>query len=352
MSRGRGRPSREEVLRTLDRAIDDLRSVGGLPLPVEADAIWEGIWYEEAHHSTAIEGNTLILKEVERLLRDGKAVGSKELAEYLEVEGYAKAAQWVYAQAVEQPPDWSMGKRINVTELREIHKLVVEPAWLHSPPDALHAREGPGSFRQHDIRPFTGGMTPPAFPEVTALVTDWVRDANGGPAETQHPMTFVADLHARFERIHPFRDGNGRVGRLATNLLLVRHGFPPAVIYKRDRTRYLNALRRADRGDAGPLAEIFARAVTDGIYRFLLPGQRGRTGSSRFAPWLTLSSLATRWPSRRSAAGCAPFAGRISGSRRSSGCRSTRNAATSEAEFDLSERPENRTGQLHCVSNC
>src|SRR5712692_516187 len=111
--RGRGRPSRAEVLRSLDRAIDDLHSVGGLPLPAEADAIWEGIWYEEAHHSTAIEGNTLILKEVERLLRDGKAVGSKELAEYLEVEGYAKAARWVYTRAVEQIRDWSVGERIN-----------------------------------------------------------------------------------------------------------------------------------------------------------------------------------------------------------------------------------------------
>jgi hypothetical protein len=85
-------------------------------------------------------------------------------------------------------------------------------------------------------------------------------------------MLFVAEIHARFEQIHPFRDGNGRVGRLATNLLLVRHGFPPAIVYKRDRTRYLSALKRADRGDAGPLAEIFARAVTNGIHRFLLPG--------------------------------------------------------------------------------
>jgi fido (protein-threonine AMPylation protein) len=272
--RARGRPSREDVLRSLDTAIDDLRSVGGLPLPLEADAIWEGIWYEEAHHSTAIEGNTLVLKEVERLLREGKAVGSKELAEYLEVEGYAKAAQWVYAQA-RHTPDWSAGEMISPTELREIHKLVVEPVWLHSPPDGLHSGEGPGAFRKHDIRPFTGGMTPPAFPEVPSLVTDWLTDANRGPAEDQHPMFFIADLHARFERIHPFRDGNGRAGRLATNLLLVRHGYPPAVIYKRDRTRYLNALRRADRGDAGPLAEIFARAVTDGIYRFLLPGLAG-----------------------------------------------------------------------------
>ena len=273
--RGRGRPSREDVLRGLDTAVEDLGSVGGLPLPLEAEAIWEGIWYEEAHHSTALEGNTLVLKEVERLLREGRAVGSKELAEYLEVEGYAKAAQWVYAQAVQQTPDWSPRELINLTELRQIHKLVVEPAWLHSPPDDLHAGEGPGSFRKHDIRPFAGGMTPPPFPEVPSLVTDWLGDASRGPVVEQHPMVFIADLHARFEQIHPFRDGNGRTGRLATNLLLVRHGYPPAVIYKRDRRRYLNALKRADRHDAGPLAEIFARAVTDAIYRFLLPGLAG-----------------------------------------------------------------------------
>jgi len=118
-------------------------------------------------------------------------------------------------------------------------------------------------------------MTPPPFPDVPSLVTDWLRDAGRGPVENQHPMVFIADLHARLEQIHPFRDGNGRAGRLATNLLLVRHGYPPAVIYKRDRTRYLNALRSADRGDPGPLAEIFARAVTDAIYRFLLPGLAG-----------------------------------------------------------------------------
>jgi len=275
MPRRRGRPSRADVLRALDQAVEDLRSVGGLPLPLEADAIWEGIWHEEAHHSTAIEGNTLVLREVEQLLREGRAVGSKDLAEYLEVEGYAKAAQWVYAQAVGQTSDWSAGERINVTELRQIHRLVVEPAWLHAPPDSLHPREGPGSFRQHDIRPFSGGMTPPPFPDVSSLVTDWLRDANRGPEHSEHLMSFIAALHARFERIHPFRDGNGRVGRLATNLLLVRHGYPPAVVYKRDRNRYLNALRRDDRGDSGPLAEIFARAVTDGIYRFLLPGLAG-----------------------------------------------------------------------------
>jgi hypothetical protein len=146
-------------------------------------------------------------------------------------------------------------------------------------------------------------------------------------------MLFVADIHARFERIHPFRDGNGRVGRLATNLLLVRHGYPPVVIYKRDRTRYLNALRRADRGDPGPLAEIFARAVTDGIYRFLLPGLAGPHRLVRFGRSPTQSSLATRSPLQPSAADCVPFAGRISGTRRDSGSRTTRTAATGVREF-------------------
>ncbi|MDQ3647680.1 MAG: hypothetical protein M3433_03685 [Actinomycetota bacterium] len=71
-----GRPSRAAVLSSLDGAVDDLTQVGGLPLPDEAESIWEGIWYEETHHSTAIEGNTLILKQVQVLLDEGKAVGS------------------------------------------------------------------------------------------------------------------------------------------------------------------------------------------------------------------------------------------------------------------------------------
>jgi Fic family protein len=276
------------VLRLLDVAVEDLGSVGGLPLPVEAEAIWEGIWYEEAHHSTAIEGNTLILKEVERLLREGKAVGSKELAEYLEVEGYARAAQWVYAQAVQEPPGWTRRQLITVTELREIHRLVVEPAWLHAPPEGLLPGEGPGSFRKHDIRPFSGGMTPPPFPDVPAQVTDWLEAANAGPSSREHPMLFVAALHARLEQIHPFRDGNGRAGRLAMNLLLVRHGYPPAIVFKRDRASYLRALRRADRGDAAPLSEIIARSVTEAIYRFLLPGL---AGPNRLVPLRSLADI-------------------------------------------------------------
>jgi hypothetical protein len=70
--------------------------LGGLPSPVDAEGIWRRIWLEETHHSTAIEGNTLVLKQVEQLLAEGRAVGNKELAQYMEVRGYADAANWVY----------------------------------------------------------------------------------------------------------------------------------------------------------------------------------------------------------------------------------------------------------------
>jgi len=271
------RPSRQTVYERLERTVDELQGVGGLPLPEEARAIWRDIWYEETHNSTAIEGNTLILKQVRLLLDEGRAVGSKELREYLEVQGYAEAAEWVYAQAVKVRGDVRPARLLTMAELREIHKRVVEPVWRHFPPDDLHPKEGPGSFREHDIAPFGQGMRPPPFTDVHACVTDWVDKVNMRQqwAQDQPAIELIADGHAELERIHPFRDGNGRVGRLLTNLLLVRFGYPPAVIYKRDRKTYLRGLQRADAGDPGLLGELFARAVTHSVERFVLPGLAG-----------------------------------------------------------------------------
>ena len=268
--------------------IGELRErLGGLPSPLEAQDIWRGIWLEEAHHSTAIEGNTLVLKQVELLLSEGRAVGNKELSEYLEVRGYATAADWVYGRAIE-PGSWSDGGLITVAEVRHIHTLAMTPVWDVSPHPQATDREGPGSFREHDIEPFPGGMQPPPWPEVPALVRDWVDDARKlGQADDATLVECLAELHARLEQIHPFLDGNGRTGRLILNLVLVRLGYPPAIIYKGDRTRYLNALRRADAGDPGPLGEFVARAVLDNLYKFVVPAI---AGPARLVP---LPALAT-----------------------------------------------------------
>lgn len=256
----------------------------GLPSPVEAEGTWTTIWFEEAHHSTAIEGNTLVLKQVERLLAEGLAVGDKELKEYMEVRGYANAAQWVYGQALD-PGAWTTVELLTITEVREVHSMALSPVWDVAPHPNATDRERPGSFREHDIQPFPGGMTPPSWPDVPRAIRDWV-DSLNDIAKAVRPIESLARAHSQFERVHPFIDGNGRTGRLLLNLVLVRLGYAPAIIYKRDRSKYLKALRSADADDPGPLAEMLARAVMDNLYRFIVPAV---AGPNRLVPLAALA---------------------------------------------------------------
>jgi len=282
----RGRRSREAIYRQLAEGVEELRTrLGGLPSPEEAEDIWGNIWFQEAHNSTAIEGNTLILREVEILLREGRAVGDKQLAEYMEVRGYADAAQWVYQQGI-APGDWTIGDLLTLTEVRHVHSLAMTKVWEIAPHPAATAREGPGSFREHNIHPFSAGMQPPDWPEIQILIGDWVSKASKlGSAEGPFPEA-LAQIHSEFERIHPFLDGNGRTGRLVTNLLLIRLGYPPAIIRKSERTRYLKDLQRADAGDPGPLGELLARAVIDTLMRFIVPAV---AGPARLVPLAALA---------------------------------------------------------------
>jgi Fic family protein len=290
----RGRPSRATVYARLDAAIEELQSrLGGLPSPKESETIWSDIWHLEAHHSTALEGNTLVLREVEALLGEGRAVGAKPLKEYMEVKGYADAARWVYGQALE-PDEWSHGDLISLNELRRIHHMAMTPLWDVAPHEAATDEEAPGNFRRHDIRPFAAGMTPPPWPEVPALAADWV----AASVETGQLMASrwvlpaplpeeLARLHSQFERVHPFLDGNGRTGRLALNLILVRLGYPPVVIFKRQRDAYLAALHKSDAGDHGPLGELIARAMFDNLNRFIVPNV---AGPARLVPLAALAN--------------------------------------------------------------
>lgn len=106
-------------------------------------------------------------------------------------------------------------------------------------------------------------------------------------SDTHNFIDALAFAHAAFERAHPFLDGNGRTGRLLLNLLLIRFGYPPAVIFTSERSRYLKALRSADDGDVGPLGELVARAVTDNLYRFIVPAV---AGPHRLVPIASLAS--------------------------------------------------------------
>ncbi|MFT3798732.1 Fic family protein [Microbacterium sp.] len=271
---GRGRPPRGVVYQRFAAAIDELADYGGLPRPVEAKQLWDDLWHLEAHHSTAIEGNTLVLREVEQLLQEGRAVGAKDLKDYMEVLGYAEASRWIYEQAVD-PGQWQHDGLVNLTEVRRIHALVMSKVWEVAPHSDAYPSESPGNFREHDIRPFAGGMTPPTHPIVPSETAGWVDRVNRLKADLASGAGIdsvperLAALHVEFERVHPFIDGNGRTGRLLLNLILIRLGWPPAVILKEQRRRYLKALDSADHGDLAPLAEVIARSVIDNLHRLI-----------------------------------------------------------------------------------
>jgi Fic family protein len=272
-----GRPSNRLALARFAEVIKNLSKYGGLPSLEQASAIWDDIWYAEAHNSTGIEGNTLVLREVKALLQQGRSIGGKQLKEYLEVEGYGKAAKWVYSQA-RAPETFIPGDLLSITELRFIHELLLESLWKVEPHKNALPSETPGSFRQHDILPFDGGMTPPPFTDVLPRVMTWIdmvnqlgRDVKNRIIDAGAIPLRLAEVHCDFERIHPFLDGNGRTGRLVLNLVLVRLGFPPAIILKARREQYLKALGQADRGNYMPLAAIIAQAVLDNVHRFIVP---------------------------------------------------------------------------------
>lgn len=288
----RGRPSRATVYARLEGAMTELRErLGGLPSSKESEFIWADIWHLEAHHSTALEGNTLVLREVEALLEKGRAVGAKPLKEYMEVQGYGQAARWVYGQALE--PEWGQTSLVTVTEVRQIHEQALTPVWQVAPhPEATH-REGPGMFREHDLHPFSAGMAPPAWPLVPARLQDWVDRVREleptliNPVGTPIPLAEqLAEVHSGFEQVHPFIDGNGRTGRLVLNLVLVRLGLPPVIVLKTQRAAYLAALQKSDEGDHGPLGEILARAMYDNLNRFIVPGV---AGPARLVPLVALA---------------------------------------------------------------
>jgi hypothetical protein len=123
-------------------AMADLAARGGLPPWERARPLWDGLWRLDAHHSTAIEGNTLVWREVEALLEQGRAVGAKALKDYLEVIGYSQAAAWVYQQAG-AARDWEHDQLVTVTEIREVHRRTMAQVWEVAPHPAATAQEAP-----------------------------------------------------------------------------------------------------------------------------------------------------------------------------------------------------------------
>lgn len=99
--------------------------------------------------------------------------------------------------------------------------------------------------------------------EIERLV-EWYGNMDG-----VHPVVSASWLHHRFVQIHPFQDGNGRVARVLTFLSLERRQYPPLVVDRDRRDRYLDALNQANHGDLAPLGRLFAKLAMRSIRREL-----------------------------------------------------------------------------------
>ncbi len=111
-------------------------------------------------------------------------------------------------------------------------------------------------------------LTPPPAGRVEPLMrewVDWIRDESEG----YNPIVAAVIAHHGFEAAHPFVDGNGRVGRLLLNLLLMRAGYPPALLLRDWRLGYLQALNTANSDNYTPLAILVGRAVDAGLDLYL-----------------------------------------------------------------------------------
>ena len=91
-------------------------------------------------------------------------------------------------------------------------------------------------------------------------MTDWA-DWLLEQENNTEPVEIAAVAHHRLVAIHPFLDGNGRTARLVMNLILLRAGFPPAIVARANRAQYYRALSTADHGDVGALVNLVGRAL-------------------------------------------------------------------------------------------
>lgn len=195
------------------------------------------------YHSTAIEGNTLTQSETQIVLEKGVTIGGKSLEEHLEVIGHRDALALVEQLATEQ-------SAITERELREIHSLVMTG----------QGNGDRGRYRTINVKAAGTDFVYPDHLRVPDLMREFFRWLDA--TTDAHPVAHATEAHQRFVTIHPFRDGNGRVGRLLMNLLLLRSGYPIAVLTVERRKEYLDALVAAQSGGGlGALQALVEDAV-------------------------------------------------------------------------------------------
>jgi len=204
--------------------------------------------------STAIEGCTLSLEAVQGLLDGKDAIGYPDRHVQM-AKNYLKALSWIQK--------WERHSTVKDSDVFKLHKILAEGA----------VDEGPiGEYRRRDVR--AGIHVAPNWKGVPKLMQELLTWLNG-PAKQLPAVFSSAILHLRFVEIHPFRDGNGRVGRLLATWELYRKGFDTLHIFALDevlleqREFYIKNLQRiqVEKQDLGGWLEFMVETVLETLER-------------------------------------------------------------------------------------
>jgi len=228
---------------------------------------------EMTYNSNAIEGNSLTLKETRLVINEGITIKGKPLKDHIEAKSHKEALDYLYELV-------STRKKILPSEMliRTFHQIVTEDI----------DKEWAGKYRNSLVLIGGADYKPPEaieVPKMMADLIDWVRSNKN----KLHPVELAAILHYKLAAIHPFFDGNGRTARLIMNIVLMRAGYPLAIILKNDRKKYYNVLSKADKGDLIPFIRFIAQAVErslDIYLKILTPKEKRK---EKFIPLSQLS---------------------------------------------------------------
>lgn len=264
------------TLRSLLDRIDALRAeIDGLR-PLDADALgraMQRLRLEWTYHSNAIEGNSLDYGETRALLMHGVTAHGKPLKDHLDIRRHREVIEYLEAMVRE-------GEPVTQATLRELHLQLMGDTYevQAQTPDGgwITREEQGGAYKSHPnhVRTATGETHYYATPEETpARMTDLMDAFTRLQAEVEagetHPLVAAATLHHGLVEIHPFADGNGRLARVLMNLLLMRAGFPPAVLRQERRDAYFGALAEADAGDLQPFLAFVAEEMEETMRLYL-----------------------------------------------------------------------------------
>ena len=197
------------------------------------------------YHSNRIEGSSLSENETAAILFQNASLPNKTLTEQLEAKNHQAALAYLFEHVIERRP-------LNETFILKMHGILMNAV-----------RSDAGAYRNHAVR-IMGTYIPTAnYVKIPPLMKNLVKDIMVKVADS---IAHIARIHSQFEQIHPFADGNGRIGRLLMHAMALTVNLPPIVILQEKRQPYITYLNKAQmKGDASLLEDFISDAILEGF---------------------------------------------------------------------------------------